>query len=250
MSFKKCYLVLSIFCLLSVFCRRLYNFALYGVLCRRRVFVRPFVVSSLCGASVRLLCGCGRFGFRSGFICGPLAAFGSRPAFLAPFGCFARFLCPFSGFTRSAVRRDPFGPLPAVVALPGAVCGPLWVFILFRGFFFTCGGFRRFVAVLAAVPPLGVVSLSEFGRLLGVVVVWYLQRLPWRRFGYNLPVVFSGSFSDPLRLLLLSLSCNTRRRLSLPVVVLRVGCGFNMSLLLARVRLICRNMRRGWACIR
>ncbi len=116
-----------------------------------------------------------------------------------PLGCFARFLC---------------GSFAA--ALPGVVYGPLLAFILFCGFFFACGGFCRSVAVL------NVGSGSAFGR--GYSVKFCPVAVPG--FGYSLPVVFSGSFWDPLRLLLLSWFNNSRRRASFPVAVLRVGCGF------------------------
>lgn len=108
-----------------------------------------------------------------------------------PFGCFARFLCT----------------LGSVSALPGFIYGPLWAFILLCGFFFACGGFRPFWGLwrFAAFGP----GFPVCGRA---------------SFGYNLPVVFSGSFWDPLRLLLLSWFNNSRRRASFPVSVLRVGC--------------------------
>ena len=106
-----------------------------------------------------------------GFIRGPLAPSGSRSAFRS------------DALRGSCVDPLPLPGLPAVAALPGVVYGPLLAFILFRGFFFACGGFRRSVGFLrlrhlAAVPLLGLVSLYEFGRPLGVVCPSFF-RLPF-----------------------------------------------------------------------
>lgn len=105
-----------------------------------------------------------------------------------------RMLCAFTvGRFRSPSIAGSFSGLPALVgcfaALPGAAFRPLWAFILPCGFFFACGPFFVLWAfygfgLLAAVPLLGVVVVSAFG--------------------YGLPVVFSASFWDPVRLLLFS----------------------------------------------
>ena len=212
--------------LVSVFCRRLYNFALYGVLWLLCVFVRAVVVSALCGA------------------CGALCV------------ALLLYLVPFSALSGSP-GAVPLWMLAGFgsVARSGFICGPLWAFVLFRVCFFIRGAFCRPVGVSCVgcwqrfrfwFSRCGFGCFAAFGR--GYSVKFCPVAVPG--FGYNIPVVFSGSFSDPLRLLLFSWFNNSRRRASFPVAVLRVGCGFNMSLLLARVRLICRNRRRGWACIR
>lgn len=104
-----------------------------------------------------------------GFIRGPLAPSGSRSAFRS------------DALRGSCVDPLPLPWLPAAVALPGFVYGPLLAFILFRVFFFACGAFVVLWAfgcfaaaprvVPGCVPLLGLVSLYEFGRLLGVVIV-------------------------------------------------------------------------------
>ena len=173
---------------LSVFCRWLYNFALYGVLGLWCVFVRLVVVSALCGACGASFGICGRSScFRFGF-----------SAVLAPFPLWMLAGC-------------------GSVARSGFIYGPLWAFVLFRVCFFIRGAFCRPVGVPCVVSDAG--RGSAFGRGCSVVFAW-------SGFGYNMPVVFSGSFSDPLRLLLFSLFNNSRRRASFPVAVLRVGwCG-------------------------
>ena len=113
----------------------------------------------------------------------------------------------FSGFAALLVSRSGF------------IFGPLWAFISFCGFLFACGPSVALWAFPASV-------LIFFGSLaavplLGVVIVW--KFCPVLGFGYGLPVVFSASFWDPLRLLLFSGFKNSRRRVSFPVSVLRVG---------------------------
>lgn len=101
------------------------------------------------------------------------------------------FVWWFFGFPVAVDRRQLFRLAWRRISSVMGFYFVLWVLLRLWSFFRSVG-FYGF-GLLAAVPLLGVVVVCCFW-------VWFARC----RFGYNLPVVFSASFWDPVRLLLFS----------------------------------------------